>query len=40
MKLEILSFQERFDNTLENRLGGEAEQGYKMLYGLITYTKQ
>ena len=35
-----MSFRERFDNTLENKLGGEAEQGYKMFYGLITYAKR
>ena len=40
MKLEILSFRERFVNTLENRLSGVAEQGYKMLYGLIADAKR
>ena len=33
MKLESLSFLDRFDVLLENRPSGVAELGYTMLYG-------
>jgi len=33
MKLEILSFRDRFDILSEKRPSGVAEQGYTMLYG-------
>ena len=33
MKLESLSFRDRFDILLEKRPSGVAEPGYSMLYG-------
>ncbi len=33
MKLETLSFRDRFDILLEKRLSGVAELRYTMLYG-------